>query len=229
MKELLDASFSAINFIPTVFLCITLLYWCLVVIGAFDLEMFEVDIDADLDVDMDVELDADMNGDLSVDTNTGSFTFIGVIRFLNIGRVPFMVFFSFFSLNLWAIAVFSNHYLGVTSIASSIALLVPNILGSLILSKIFTQPFVGIFKAFNKAHEDVDLIGELCEVVSYEVSAKKMGQAELMVNNHFYTINIKAHEGELIKKGSKALIIDRNQAQQYYTVQVFDEEEHPIL
>ena len=69
MQEFLQI---ALNF-PTAFfsllLIVVLAYWLFVLLGALDLDLFDVDADIDADIDVDVDVDVDIDADVDVDAD----------------------------------------------------------------------------------------------------------------------------------------------------------------
>lgn len=69
MQEFLQI---ALNF-PTAFfsllLLVVLAYWVFVLLGALDLDLFDVDADIDADIDVDVDVDVDIDADVDVDAD----------------------------------------------------------------------------------------------------------------------------------------------------------------
>lgn len=69
MQEFLQI---ALNF-PTAFfsllLIVVLAYWVFVLLGALDLDLFDVDADIDADIDVDVDVDVDIDADVDVDAD----------------------------------------------------------------------------------------------------------------------------------------------------------------
>ena len=53
MMELVTAAFLPVNFVLTVLLILVVLYWLMVIIGALDADLFDIDFDTDVDVDVD--------------------------------------------------------------------------------------------------------------------------------------------------------------------------------
>ena len=92
--EFLETSFSGTSMPASLFLSLVLVYWLFVILGALDLELFDFDLDVDADVDL------------------GSVLNVGLVpvRFLNLGRVPLMLWVSLFSLSWWGLSLVINHF-----------------------------------------------------------------------------------------------------------------------
>lgn len=50
MNDLLQAAISAPNIIPTALLVFVLVYWLVVILGAIDIDFFDVDVETEADV-----------------------------------------------------------------------------------------------------------------------------------------------------------------------------------
>ena len=53
MKELLEQALISYNLPLTVALGLVVLFWCISLLGVFDINVFNVDLDMDLDADVD--------------------------------------------------------------------------------------------------------------------------------------------------------------------------------
>lgn len=83
MMETLQTYFSGPMLVPSVLLGLVCLYWLFVILGAFDIELFDFDID--------------------VGAGDGSIFDVGLVslKFINLGDVPLMIWGSVFSLAFW--------------------------------------------------------------------------------------------------------------------------------
>lgn len=211
MQELFDHSFSMINIVPTFLLFFSLLYWVIVMLGAIDLDFFDVDID--LDVDTDVDLDTP--DDISI----GWFN--SVLVFFNLAQIPLMIFVTFLALPMWFIAVVSNYYLGVENVGLSLLLLIPNFIVSLFIAKFTTMPFVKLFTRLKKEEiSNNSLVGKICRVILV-ATEKHTGQAEVREDGSSFLISTRSVENRNINKGDSALIIDYNEENKTYLIEPY--------
>ena len=214
MHELIQAAFAPNNIVYTTLLIVVLLYWMTVIIGALDISSFDIDFDMDADMDIDADIDADMDTD--IDGGSGSWLFEAV-QFFNFGKVPFMIIMSFVILFQWAISMLLSHYMGDDSIWFALAMFLPMLFVSLVLTKIVTTPLVPVFKNMNEGEEQIDYIGETCKVL-LTTQHDKMGQAEVIFNNNPLLINVKTdNENTTLKRNDEALIIDKTE--NYFIIQ----------
>ncbi len=219
MQDLLNAAFAPVNIGYTILMMIVLLYWLSVILGAIDLDAFDLDLDADVDVDADVDLDAD------VDAEAGSIggAIAGVLAFLNFGRVPFMLIMSVVILTAWSLAILTNHYYGNYTWGVALVAFLPIMLVSFIVAKIVSTPFVPLFARFNQVVKEIDYIGHPCRL-RLPASADKFGQAEVNIDGDNLLINVKTAEGEDgLASGEEALVIGQTADKRYYLVRRLDE------
>ncbi len=221
MLELLQAALHPVNFLFTILLLVIIFYWISVIIGALDINTFDfdLDVDTDLDIDIDVDVDADMDVDTEAEVGSSGGLFAGALHFFNFGKLPFMVIMSFAILISWFISITTNHYFGKLSYGFAIALFIPNIFVSLLLTKWITSPLVPLFKTFDEGVEPVDFIGQSC-ILTMTASSKKMGQANVEIENNKLLVNVKTEEedGEVLKKGEEALIVGKSENGKFYFV-----------
>lgn len=214
MNELLQAALSPVNLLYTFLLALVLLYWLTVIVGALD--MNALDVDFDLDMDSDIDIDVDSNVD--VDSGSGGW-FAGALQFFNFGKMPMMIILSFTILFTWMINILMNHYIGQGSMPFAIALMLPNLFVSLLLTKLFTTPLVPLFAQLNTSEENVDYIGMTCKVLVPATETKK-GQAEVFHNNSALLVYIKVSKNDVgsIRKGEQAVIVDKAKDSAFYYI-----------
>ena len=218
MLELFNATFSAVNIIPAIFLTFVVFYWLLVILGALDVSSFDFDfeIDVDLDVDADVDIDADGG------TSDVSVVWLNnLLSFFNIDKLPLMIFFTLWAVPLWVISVLTNRFLGNESFLFSLVLLAPILVVSLLIAKPLTVPFVRLFsKLEDGGVKQMNLLGKVGRVV-VSASDTKMGQADVGLDGASYRLNIKTREGS-IKRGQSLLVVNYVEDGQYYVVEPYE-------
>lgn len=205
MLKLLDAAVSAPNIIPTALLVFVLVYWLVVILGAIDLDFF--------DVDVDLEAEADVDGELSVSWLNH------VLAFFNLGQVPFMLFLTFLVVPWWAITVLGNHYLGNESFALSLVVLIPALLVSLFVAKFLTMPFVRVYQALDQ-EDNTTPVGKICQMTS-GASHAKVGQAQVTTNGAPIVLNVRAYEGRSLLAGDSAMVIEYDAGRNVYLVEPY--------
>lgn len=236
MKELFDAALMPVNVIPTTLLGLILVYWITVIFGALDMDFLnpevggaemDVDVDADMDVEIDADVDADVDTDMDVDTDAGVSTsgviisLNSILSFFNLGKVPFMLLLSFFILPLWIISILLNYYLHNHSVLLSLAFLIPNIIASLLISKILTTPFAFLYTRITKNNADTySYVGKMCTLLM-PVDELRFGQAEINNMGNIFRINVITNKGITLKKGDTALVINYIKEKKSYLVEPY--------
>lgn len=226
MKELFEAAFSGVNIIPTVLLLLILIYWIFVIIGAMDVDTISVDVDADVDIDADADVDLDTDVDTEAEVNAGegvgSVAFLNsILVFFNLGKIPFMVWLSFLVIPMWVISILFNHFLGNSSFLLALAALIPNLIVSLMVSKVLTTPIAMVFTKMKKNNEDqFKYTGKVCTVLM-RATHDKFGQAEINRNGNIYRVNVLTYDEVILEKGQTALIIEYIPEKKCYLVEPY--------
>jgi len=224
MQELFREAITGPNLLYTILLGFVLLYFLSVLLGALDLEFFEIELDADIDIDVDVDVDIDMDVDAEADADIGGGgLFVSVLSFLNIGKVPFMIYVSLVVLSMWVIGIIANHIWYPVYSWFPLALMVPNFLVSLFIGKLLSEPFKSSFSKLNKQGlSKTKLVGKICQAKT-RLRSDAIGQAEVMVGEDHHSITAKLQKGkEPIKSGEKGLIIEYHKDEDYFVVAPFD-------
>ncbi len=217
MKEIIELSFEGMNYPFTILLVLILLYWVTVIVGVLDMDFMDIDIDADVDLSADVDVDTSVEADGGL----GDMMFLNnILEFLNIKYVPLMFFLSFFALSGWFISIIGNKLLG-DNFLLGLGLFIPNIIISSIIGKIFTQPFVKVFKKMKI--EEKELRNAVGKIVTVTLGADemKLGQGEIEVDRVPELIMFKCVSGTSLKKGDKALVLELIEAKNYYIVEPY--------
>ncbi len=187
----------------TVLLALCACYWVIVIMGAIDVELLDVDLGGELGADADVSvLDWGMFG----------------LRWFNLGDVPLMVWVSAFSVTAWLAATLFDRELalsGVTLADSWFALLRSGAIG-VFAAKVITQPMKGRLR-HREPNTWKELLGRTVVVTSSEVTPQ-FGQAECQVEEGApLKLHIRTLSGSL-PKGATAEIVDCEPVQHIYYV-----------
>ena len=223
MKEVFEVSFSPGNLPYTILLGMVLFYWITVMIGALDISFLDVDLDTDVDADIDA--DADMETD--IDGAEGSLSALDtMLTFMNLRDIPFMIMFSIFSLILWMGALIGNHLFGDNSWLFYLLAFFPNVIGSLLITKVVTTPLRPFFRAFKDTGDArVEMVGQICTMVT-DADTKRLGQAEVTLSGAPLRLNVKTWKDRTLKKGDRAIVIEKSENGDYYIVEEFKEWEN---
>ncbi|SFH32222.1 OB-fold-containig protein [Pontibacter chinhatensis] len=206
MAELLQAAFSGVNLLPTAFLVFVLLYWVAVIFGLLDLEFFNIELEAKVDAD-----------------GVSSVTWLNsALAFFNLGKVPLMVFLTFWALPCWVLSILANHYLNNDYQLLGLLYLIPSFIAGLFVAKLLTAPFVKLFAALEKEHESsTTVIGQVCTVL-LPASATELGQAAVKTSGAPLLLHVKTTSANSIRKGDTALIIDYNAENKFYLIEPYE-------
>jgi hypothetical protein len=236
MMELLHEAFSVPNFMLSILLLVVFFYWIMVIFGALDADLFniEFDTDVDLDFDVDVDVDVDIDGDFEFDVDGGADGDLGgdidgggigrgVLEFFYVGEVPVMILISALILCMWAVSMIANYRLNPTgSMILALPLFAGNLIVSLMVCKVFIMPFKKMFSSLNKdANASRPVMGRICTVVTTQVS-EKMGQAEMSSKGAPILINVVTDGGKVFHKGDEAVVIGKNVENGVYTIAPVD-------
>lgn len=200
--------FQASNIIVTVLFLVILLYWLVVLFGAVDFDTFDFDFDVEVDADVDVDADVE---------SSSIFGISKLLRFFNLGRVPFMVFLTFLVLPWWFGTVIVNNFFGFEGFIPGLVVLIPMLILSLFVAKILTTPFVKIFAALDKDNGERDVLGTI-GTVRMTASENKTGQGEFKLGDAFLTLKIRTKEGTA-KIGEKVMIVSDSNKDDFYEVE----------
>ena len=217
MNQALSYAFDSVNVFPTMLIILTVLYWFAVFLGALDVGFLDFDIEGDADFETDVEIDIDIEGNVDA---SGSW-FQETLSFFNLGKVPFMVFFSAFSLMFWLISMNVNHYLGISSVLFAVLLYIPAMFVALLVSKFITWPLVPVFrKLTEEGTSKQDLTGTVCSV-TIGFTKKNMGQIVIKKEQQTYTMNARTRNTEVLEKGAQAIVVEYIEAGDFYIVEAY--------
>ncbi len=210
MGELFELSVSGANLPFTILLGLVLVYWVGVILGALDLELF----DFDLDLGGDADVDADVGG-----VGGGG---MALLQFFHVGTVPLSILLSFFILSLWIISVVANYYLGNGSVLVVLLLLVPNLIASLFVTKLFTLPICALFRKLEtESHELEVVVGKICTVKTSRVDPRT-GQAEVETSGAPLLLSVRTRDGEVLERGDEAIILEHDKENSVYMVKKLD-------
>jgi hypothetical protein len=210
MIELLHFAFAPVNIPFTLLLILVLLYWITVIIGVIDLGSFHIHHDLYVDKGINVEVDG-----------VGGWWGV-VLAFFNVGSVPFTVVVSFAALFLWVGSILGNYYLDGPGWVS-LLLFVPNLVVSLLLTKLITNPLKWIFREeTNEVERNQQVIGRTCTVL-LPANDKKIGQAEVAIQRGApLLLTVKTTAGNKLARGEKGLVIDYDKNAHTYLIEPYD-------
>ena len=187
----------------TALLLLVVAYWLLVILGSLDMGL--------LDFDFDIDADGDPGG-LEGVLGAG----IAVVRFLNLGEIPLMLWISTYALSFWMTSVlwFDESYMESTWIVAQVIL--RNMAIALVATKVITQPMLRLVDR-TKVTRHQDLIGKRCEITTDEVS-EDFGQARVATGSSPLLINVRTRTG-VLQKDEDAQIVDYDDERHVFFVE----------
>ena len=210
MAEALEILFVGPNAVASVCLLTVFLLVGVSALGALDLGSLDV-----LDVGAGVE-------------GTGDALMLGVLavplRFLNLGKIPAMIWMSIFAWIFWAASLAAWLLLDqsdyadedtLISTADTVKLALRNLAGSLFLTKLASEPLKGMFES-KQRQGGAELVGEGCEVCSHHADAK-FGQARFQTEGAPLLLNVRT-TGRNMKKGDTGNIVSYDELTNVYVI-----------
>lgn len=250
MHQFLATVFSFPTVIFAGLLALVLLYWCIVIFGALDLDFLDSvlgldDLDSALDSAVEsldgaaegaVELDASAMGDLGDaaegaeadvdvegDGSSREGAFAGFLNLLGVRGVPLTIVAS--GVVLWA---FVLSYVGTALLGPLAAsVLVGSLLGLAVLGGGFlfgavtVRPFKRIFVTPAAVRRDM-LVGKLCTVTSARVD-DEFGRAEIHDGGAGFLAEVRCPQPNDLSRGSKALVFRYDASEGIFFIGPVDE------
>lgn len=198
MDELIKNALTGVNIIPTVILGIVLLYWITVIIGVIDFDLLEFDFEIDSDAEV----------------------LQGILVFLNLKDIPFMVFFSILSLIFWVLSMMLYRLPIEQGGLINGLILIPILIISLLITKVLTKPLKGLFKKDYEEgkNQEVEIIGQPVTLVS-TIKDGRLGQGEIKKYSTSLLINVKAEkEEEIFNKNEVAHVYRKDDDKNIYYI-----------
>ncbi len=211
VSELYQAAILPHQLLLSLLLALVVFYWLLVLLGALD---FESDLPDDLGGD------ADTDASHAHGVNTGG-AWLAAGRFIGFSQVPLVVWLSFMVLFVWfGSLVLNEWYNQPGSLEQAACLLLPNILGSLIMTKLVTLPVGKLFKAMSDADSEAEeVIGRTGVVASTEVDAS-YGQLEIPTASVPLLINVRTQPGAApLLRGASAIVTSAGPDHLFYLIE----------
>ncbi len=213
MNEFLHLMFSPQNILGTFLLCFCILYWLVVIVGVIDIDLIDVDVDVDTDIDIDADAD--------ISSGEGSLAWLNkMLVFFNLGKIPFMVWLTFFSFPLWLLLMIVNHFFGNTSFLIGLLFFIPLSIVSAFIAKPLTFPFVKMFAILEKENKPKNMIGKI-GVVILPGNENRKGQIEVNYEGSPIRVYVKPANNIKLKKNETVLILEELE-QHVYIVEPYN-------
>jgi len=203
--------------IYTFLMAIIICYWFLALLGAVDIEMFDLNFEVDLDLEID--------GDIGTDIDPNASGLSGVTGFMlkwGLTGVPVTVVVSILIAFSWLLCYVAYSILGDFVPTDLLKTIFGFVL--FILSFVFAIPLTSwIIKPLKKifiTHDAVkksSLIGSECSVKTGKVTSR-FGQATYDDGGAGMIFDVRAEEADGIKKGDLVVLIEYNEEEGSYKV-----------
>ena len=218
MIELLDASLRFPTVIFTVGLCIALVYWLFVVLGALDIDLFHGDVAGAGKGGAEAIKGLGGDGDgHSADLDGGFWHALGL------AAVPITISFSVVMLLGWVGSLLAMDYgargLGVGGWLAPLVLLVVIVVG-IPLAGVLVRPLAPLF-AVKGGKTNRDYVGATCTITTGHVD-DGFGQATVEDGGTVLVIPVRCDKVRALARGQRALIIDYDDARAAYVVEPVD-------
>ena len=164
-----------------------------------------------------LHFDADADGDLGdAFSSVGSFT----LRWLNLSEMPFMIWLGAFALIWWSLSLLfwnliDTRLFGSPGSILSLVLIIRNIVGAALLTKLVTRPFCGWYVSEDDLTSR-SLIGQECEICSSEATTE-YGQVRYKTDGSPLLLNVRT-DGPELPKGTRVWITHYDAVRRAYIV-----------
>ena len=240
MQEFLNIIHSMPTVVYTVLMGIMALYWVTVIMGAVDIDLF--DLDADLDADMDLDLDADVDVDVDVDLDTdldvdvdtdvdvdgvqgSAGVIVSLLSALGLIGIPLTISLSIFVLFNWALTFLIAYSLGAAteplSTLFGVGVMGASLVASTLLTSIAARPLRPLFRSKAGAKAGRALVGMTVKVTSGSVT-DTFGRAEGTLEDATINFSIRCETENSLSKGDEALVIGYDEDAHIYFVEPLD-------
>lgn len=209
MLDLFNAAIAPHQVLLTLLLALVVCYWLLVIFGALD---FEADLP-------DTGLDLDSDGHHAHQGMSTGGVWITAGRLFGFSQVPIVVWLSFLVLFMWFLSLVLNEkWNAAHGVAQAFILLVPNLISSLVITKLVTIPVARLFKAMADSDTEAEVVigrtGTVCSIEADET----YGQLEITANGAPLLINVRTQGGTLVK-GTQAKITAAGPDNAFYFIE----------
>lgn len=218
--EYIQFAFAGVNVIPSAFLIIVISYWLLIILGIFSFDMIDFDLDFDLDFELDFSSNMYFDGGVEPDEKSSNpgimkLYLFKLLKFLNIGAVPVMIYCTILFLVWWILSMLV-YYISISPDSfAGVLITVQNFVISVFIAKGITEPLKKFFASMED-RSDVKIIGKTC-ILKSSLNSENIAQAEIMIDGYPIIINVKSL-GETIIKGSRVVVAAKEKEKNLYIV-----------
>lgn len=204
----------------TILVGLLVLYTLIAMLGLVDFDMGMPDLDVDIDVpDLDVDVH---HVDIDLLQGIGG----SALRWINLGRVPMIIWGGFFTVAFWSISYTLWHHFDVKhyepDFLTSTVLFTRNAILSVLVAKVCTGPLVKHFAPLPQ-YDTKRIVGSTCEVVSLEATPQ-YGQAKFRTHAAPLLLNVRTINNQTFAKGDEVRIVSCDESKRIYQVTSLESE-----
>ena len=199
--QLIEAILLPANLPFTGLLSLTIIYWLSVILGALDIEVFEIDLDLD---------GADGFG-------------ASLLSFFKVGSVPISILISLLALFSWVGSVLVNDVFNPSGgLFPGAIFWVPIFIGGAFVTKVAVSPFRGFFKSLQSGGQSYsDYKGKLGKVFTTKLG---QGFGQIEIEGEGSPVRLQAIlEDENLARGDQVLVVDHDRKKNVYIVVPYDD------
>ena len=232
MNSLIDLAFTPINTPLTVLLIFLTAYRLITLVLGMD---FDFDLDFDIDIDTDasfdpssIDIDDASNLELKNKSISGSTQkklkwWQIILIYFNFSELPFLFTFTAWIFFWWLLTLVGTYYTNSYDNSLGLIIFLLALIPSLIINKIFTNPFKALFRKLERKGVDkLDLLGRKGILLS-NISKDKLGSAKLFVESDPINIYVKSLNGEAINTDTQILIIKQSKDKKFYFIKSYNQ------
>ena len=214
--EYIDFAFTGINILPSILLLMVVFYWLSIIAGIFSFDIVDFDFDLDLDYSSNVYFDGGIkSNEKQKNKDFIVYYFFKLIKFLNIGEIPIMIYGTIFFIFLWVLSMLV-YYTNISPRSLwGFLIFIQNIIITFFITKGLTEPFKNFFAAMEDSGS-IEIVGKRCITKSL-LKTDNIGQAEITINGYPIVINVKSLGGTIIK-GSQVVVVSKVKDKELYIV-----------
>lgn len=202
MPEIVTIAISGANFFPTVLFLLVLIYWLISLIGALDIDIFDIDIDFEAE-------------GLHID----------IFSFLKLNNIPVTIYITMVVFISWIMCISITLFTGISSGTLGYLYMVLSFPIAILCTSFLTIPLKGVFKGIgeSKTRSNENLKGQLC-TLKFNLTGDKISQATIEDDEAEVLINVKkSRNSEDIPKGGTGLVIKEDESKQFYIIEHYNE------
>lgn len=223
MQEFLNIILNFPTAMYTLLMGVVILYWITVILGAVDIDLFDLDAELDADVDVDVDVDVDADVGVNAEGDVGAVgAVVSVLEALGLVGVPLTISMSLLVFFNWCATFLGVYFLrqgGLEGGLLNAAVVVGSMLLSLGATSLTVRPLRPLFQSKSGARAADALVGHTVQVISGSVSPAQ-GRAQMALEGSTVNLSIRCErEDNGLKRGDEALIIGYDAARHLYMVE----------